>query len=135
MRSMDGMCYTAHKLKQFFSPQRCVPTMLRCASACFCLECIPRFMNDASQSLTTCTLIIKQVLQKYSDSYIFNCHSKFANCLTWPKKWTFYPTSFSVYFFSIRKIFSCALKIFSIMGFTKYTVFWNPPHQKKAREN
>ncbi len=41
-------------------------------------------MNDI-QSLTTCILIIKQVLPKYSDSYIFNWHSKFANCLTWPK--------------------------------------------------
>ncbi len=35
--------------------------------------------------LVLCTLIIKQVLPKYSDSYIFNWHSKFANCLTWPK--------------------------------------------------
>ncbi len=43
-------------------------------------------MNDIFQySLTTCTLIIKQVLPKYSDSYIFNWHSKFANCLTWTK--------------------------------------------------
>ncbi len=42
-------------------------------------------MNDIIQSLTTCTLIIKQVRLKYSDSYIFNWHSKFANCLTWPK--------------------------------------------------
>ncbi len=42
-------------------------------------------MTDIIQSLTTCTLITKQVLQKYSDSYIFNWHSKFANCLTWPK--------------------------------------------------
>ncbi len=39
-------------------------------------------MNAIFQSLTTCTLIIKQVLQKYSDSCIFNWHSKFANCLT-----------------------------------------------------
>ncbi len=42
-------------------------------------------MNDIFQSLTTYTFIIKQVLPKYSDSYIFNWHSKFANCLTWPK--------------------------------------------------
>ncbi len=42
-------------------------------------------MNDIIQSLTTCTLIIKQVLPKYRDSYIFNWHSKFANCLPWPK--------------------------------------------------
>ncbi len=42
-------------------------------------------MNDVFQSLTTCTLIIKQVLLKYNDSYIFNWHSKFANCLIWPK--------------------------------------------------
>ncbi len=42
-------------------------------------------MNDIFQSLTTRTLIIKQVLPKYSDSYIFNWHSKFVNCLTWPK--------------------------------------------------
>ncbi len=40
-------------------------------------------MNDIIQSLRT--LIIKQLLWKYSDSYIFNWHSKFANCLTWPK--------------------------------------------------
>ncbi len=43
-------------------------------------------MNDIFQSLTTCTLIIKQVLPKYSDSYNFNWHSKFANCLTWTKE-------------------------------------------------
>ncbi len=42
-------------------------------------------MNDILQSLTMCTLIIKQAQPKYSDSYIFNWHSKFANCLTWPK--------------------------------------------------
>ncbi len=42
-------------------------------------------MNDIFQSLTRCTLIIKQVLPKYSDSYIFNWHSKFANFLTWLK--------------------------------------------------
>ncbi len=36
-------------------------------------------------ALETYTLIIKQVLPKYSDSYILNWHSKFANCLTWPK--------------------------------------------------
>ncbi len=42
-------------------------------------------MNDIFQSLTMCTLIIKQVLPKYNDSYIFNWHSKFTNCLTWPK--------------------------------------------------
>ncbi len=42
-------------------------------------------MNDIIQSLTTCTLIIKQVLLKYSDSNIFNWHLKFANGLTWPK--------------------------------------------------
>ncbi len=42
-------------------------------------------MNDIFQSLTTCTLIIKQVLLKYSDSYICNWHWKFANCLTLPK--------------------------------------------------
>ncbi len=42
-------------------------------------------MNDIIQSLTTYTLIIKQALLKYSDSYIFNWHSKFANCLTLPK--------------------------------------------------
>ncbi len=42
-------------------------------------------MNNISQSLTMCTLIIKKVLPKYSDLYIFNWHSKFANCLTWPK--------------------------------------------------
>ncbi len=42
-------------------------------------------MNDIFQSLTTCKLIIKQVLPKYSESYIFNWHSKFANCLNWPK--------------------------------------------------
>ncbi len=42
-------------------------------------------MNDIFLSLTTCTLIIKQVLPKYSDSYIFNWHLKFANCLTLPK--------------------------------------------------
>ncbi len=42
-------------------------------------------MNDIFQSLTMCTLIIKQVLPKYSDSYTFNWHSKFADCLTWPK--------------------------------------------------
>ncbi len=42
-------------------------------------------MTYIIQSLTTCTLIIKQVLPKYSDSYIFIWHSKFANCLTWPK--------------------------------------------------
>ncbi len=29
-------------------------------------------INDIFQSLTTCILIIKQVLPKYSDSYIFN---------------------------------------------------------------
>ncbi len=43
------------------------------------------FMNDIFQSLPTCTSIIKQVVQKYSDAYIFNWHSMFANCLTWPK--------------------------------------------------
>ncbi len=43
-------------------------------------------MTDTFQSLKTCTLIIKQVLPKYGDSYyIFNWHSKFANCLTWSK--------------------------------------------------
>ncbi len=42
-------------------------------------------MNDIFQSLTTCTLIIKQVLSKYSESYIFDWHSKFTNCLTWLK--------------------------------------------------
>ncbi len=42
-------------------------------------------MNEIFQSLTTCTLIIKQVLPKDSDSYVFNWHSKFASCLTWPK--------------------------------------------------
>ncbi len=42
-------------------------------------------MNDIIQSLRMCTLIIKQVPPKYSDSYIFNWYSKFANCLTWPK--------------------------------------------------
>ncbi len=41
-------------------------------------------MDDIIQSSTTCTLIIKQVLPKYSDSYIFIWHSKFTNCLTWP---------------------------------------------------
>ncbi len=41
-------------------------------------------MNNIIQSLMTCTLIIKQVLPKYKDSYIFR-HSKFVNCLTWLK--------------------------------------------------
>ncbi len=50
-------------------------------------------MNDIFQSSTTCTLIIKQVSPKYSDSYIFNWHSKFANCLTWPKVDDFTPFS------------------------------------------
>ncbi len=40
-------------------------------------------MNDIFQSLTTCTLIIKQVLPKYRDSYIFNWHLKFTNYLIW----------------------------------------------------
>ncbi len=35
-------------------------------------------MNDIIQSLTMYTLIIKQAQPKYSDSYIFNWHSKFA---------------------------------------------------------
>ncbi len=42
-------------------------------------------MNDIFPSLMTCTLIIKQVPPKFSDLYIFNWHSKFSNCLTWPK--------------------------------------------------
>ncbi len=33
-------------------------------------------MNDIFQALTTNTLIIKQVLPKYSDSYIFNWYSR-----------------------------------------------------------
>ncbi len=41
--------------------------------------------TDIIQSFMTCTLIIKQVLLKYIDSYIFNWHWKCANCLTWPK--------------------------------------------------
>ncbi len=41
--------------------------------------------NDIFPFLTTCALIIKQVLPKNSDSYMSNWHSKFANCLTWPK--------------------------------------------------
>ncbi len=41
--------------------------------------------KTSSKFSTMCTLVIKQVLPKYSDSYIFNWHSKFANCLTWPK--------------------------------------------------
>ncbi len=42
-------------------------------------------VNDIFQSLTMCTLTIKQVLLKYRDSPIFNWHSKFANCLIWAK--------------------------------------------------
>ncbi len=42
-------------------------------------------MTDIIQSLTTCTLMTKQRLMKYSDSYIFNWHSKLAKCLTWPR--------------------------------------------------
>ncbi len=62
--------------------------------------------NDIIWFLTTCTLIIKQVLPKYSNSYIFNRHSRFANCLTWPK-WMFYPNwfSFSSYYFFFSKIY------------------------------
>ncbi len=54
-------------------------------------------MNDIFQSLMTCTLIIKEVLPKYSDSYIFNWHSKFTNCLTWPKVDVLPQTFFLIY--------------------------------------
>ncbi len=37
------------------------------------------------QSLTTCTSIIIQFLPKYSDSYIFNCHSKVRKLLNLAK--------------------------------------------------